>query len=439
MVSKKLRLPFIIVLTAIVSLAGGYFVSQHQQQIPVLNRFQQQIPKAENKYLAFLQEVRQTIRDNYWQELNDHQFLELHVKALEKVTAQPYGTQLQSFADFDQEFAQVLERLDSSQQKQEMTAQLADVVLANLKPFGRSRLYSQQKKQNLANRVNNIDPEADHYQALQVEEDADQEEINQAYQQQKQELENKDTPEAKEQLAQVEAAHQTLSDKTNRARYDESGVNPTMEWRLVNPTAFYLKIKKFSPTTVQELVEVTEKVDGRSSKLNTLILDLRGNVGGAIDGLPYFLGPFIGNNQYAYQFIQQGKTTDYKTKTGWLPTLVRYKKVIVLIDDQTQSSAEVMASVLKKYNVGVLVGTTTKGWGTIERIFPLANQLSDQEEYSLFLVHHLTLRADGQPIEGNGVSPDIDINQSDWENQLSQYYSDPDVISAVKKQFTSPE
>ncbi len=437
MVTKKLRLPFIIILTAIVSLLGGYVISQHQEKIPVLNRLQQQSSSTENKYLAFLREVREVINDNYWQELNDNQFLDLHVKALEKVTAQPYGNQLQSFTDFDQEFIQVLERIGDPTQKQQLTTQLADVVLANLKPFSRSRLYSQQKKQELANRVNNIDPKVDHYQALEVTTDASQEEINQAYQQQKQELEQQNTPEAKEQLTQVEAAHQTLNDETNRARYDESGVNPTMEWRLLNPKVFYLKIKKFSPTTVQELAEVAQKVDDRGPELNTLILDLRGNVGGAIDGLPYFLGPFIGNNQYAYQFIQQGETTDYKTKTGWLPSLVRYKKVVILIDEQTQSSAEVMASVLKKYNVGVLVGTTTKGWGTIERVFPLDNQLSDQEEYSLFLVHHLTLRADGQPIEGNGISPDININQPDWEKHLNHYYFDPDVITTVEGQFTS--
>jgi len=108
---------------------------------------------------------------------------------------------------------------------------------------------------------------------------------------------------------------------------------------------------------------------------------------------------------------------------------------VVLINDQTQSSAEVMAAVLKKYHVGVLVGTTTKGWGTVERVFELKHQLSDQQTYSVFLVHHLTLREDGQPIEGQGVNPDVDIRQSNWRQQLNAYFNSPELLTAVNNLF----
>jgi len=51
---------------------------------------------------------------------------------------------------------------------------------------------------------------------------------------------------------------------------------------------------------------VTKKVD-QGEALDSLILDLRGNIGGSVDVLPYLLGPFIGQNNYAYQFLHQGK------------------------------------------------------------------------------------------------------------------------------------
>ena len=124
---------------------------------------------------------------------------------------------------------------------------------------------------------------------------------------------------------------------------------------------------------------------------------------------------------------------DYKTKTSWLPSLIRYKKMIVLINDQTQSSAEVMASVLKKYNVGVLVGTPTKGWGTVEKVFPLENQLNDGKKYSIFLVHSLTLREDGQPIQDNKVQPLVDISDSNWDQQLLKYFDSPSLINKIKE------
>jgi C-terminal processing protease CtpA/Prc len=92
-----------------------------------------------------------------------------------------------------------------------------------------------------------------------------------------------------------------------------------------------------------------------------------------------------------------------------------------------------MASVLKKYNVGVLVGTPTKGWGTVEKVFDIDHQIANNEEYSMFLVHSVTLRADGQPIQGRGVEPHININDSNWQDQLYEYLPSQDIVSIVEE------
>jgi len=185
------------------------------------------------------------------------------------------------------------------------------------------------------------------------------------------------------------------------------------------------------------LQEETQKYINKPG-LDALILDLRSNIGGSIDLLPYLLGPFIGNEQYAYEFLHQNEKTPYKTKIGWLPSLIQYKKVVILIDSQTQSSAEVMAAVLKKYNVGITVGATTKGWGTIEAVFDIEQQLDQNEKYSVFLVHSLTLRDDNQPIEGNGVEPMIFIDDPNWEKQLYAYFHYEELIEAVKEIWNKP-
>lgn len=129
-------------------------------------------------------------------------------------------------------------------------------------------------------------------------------------------------------------------------------------------------VANIDPATEPPFLPVTN-----TPRLNTLILDLRDNIGGAIDGLPYFLGPFIREDQYAYQLLQQGQKEDFKTQTGWLLGLVKFK--------------------------------------------------------SVFLVHHLTLREDGQPIEGQGVNPDVNIQDSNWQQQLFAYFSDPSLIVSL--------
>lgn len=426
--NNKFKTLAIIFVIFVVGLVAGLGFSKYKPEF-----FFKQNNQSSNIHLAFVQEVREIILENYWDTLSQEIFVQLHVKAIEQLIAQPLGDRIKNYQDLDQEIEKILSQYPDESAKEEFVVQLADLVLANLEPFGRSRLYSKQLKQELVEKVSNIDPNADHYQSLGIEPNASKEDLEQAYQQQKTELEQQTDAESQQKLAQLEAAHQTLSEPATRAHYDEAGVNPTMQWQLLSPEIFYLKIKQFSPTTVEELHEVTQKVDDRDDQLASLILDLRGNIGGALDGLPYFLGPFIGNNQYTYQLIQQGKTTDFKTRTGWLPGLVRYKKMVILIDQEVQSSAEILADVLQRYNVGVLVGSTTKGWGTVERVFPISNQLNQDEEYSLFLVHHLTLRSDGTSIEGNGIIPDVIVTHSNWQVQLLKYFSDQSLVEAVEK------
>lgn len=424
--------PMIIIVTLLIAGAGvaGFFAGQNK-----INFYSQQEIK-QDKQIAFLQEIFQTIQKNYWKTISDKELSQIFILASEKLSGQSLGGDIKNSEELFKQLEKLLAQYQEEDKKIEFAATVADAVLANLQPASRSRLYSQKQEQELANTVKNIQPDINQYEVLGVEKNVDQEQIKASYQNKKltldQELAKNDNLETRQAIANLEQAHNALKDIESRKLYDAAGVEPTMEYRLLTDKIFYLHIKKFSPTTVEELSRVTKKVD-QGNKLNTLILDLRDNVGGAIDGLPYFLGPFIGPNQYAYQFFQQDEVKDFKTKTGWLSEMIRYKKIVVLINENTQSSAEVMASVLKKYNAGVLLGSTTKGWGTVERIFTLDNQMTDEKTFSVFLVHHLTLREDGESIEGNGVIPDININDSTWQAQLKNYYNDDSLINEIKK------
>lgn len=422
---KKFWFPILITLTLLTAGAGGWLARERF--------FPRKIEPPKDKYLAFLTEEYDLIKDNYWDKITDEKLTNLYVLGAEKLLTQPQANPPKDKAGLEKMLSRILKEIKDENKKKDFTVQLADIVLANLQPFGRSRLYSQKEETALKNNVENKNPEVNQYQVLDVPQNASLAQIKQSYEKKTKELQKESTPEAKQKLAQVQKAYQVLADTDARKIYDESGVEPTMEYKLLTPSIFYLHLTKFSPTTMEELVRVTAKMDNKPDSLNTLILDLRDNIGGAIDGLPYFLGPFIGNDQYAYQFFHQGQKEDYKTKVGWLPSLVRYKKVIILVNENTQSSAEVMAATLKKYNVGVLVGTPTRGWGTVERVFELKQQIDPAEKYSAFLVHRLTLREDGQPIEGRGVEPVINIKDPNWEKQLYAYFGNQEIINEVKK------
>ena len=107
--------------------------------------------------------------------------------------------------------------------------------------------------------------------------------------------------------------------------------------------------------------------------------------------------------------------------------------MVVLIDNQTQSSAEVMAGALKKSKLAFVVGSPSRGWGSVERVFDLQNQIDSGQHYSVFLVHTLTLDDKNQPIEGRGIQPDVNISAANWPNNLENISNSPSLVTAIKK------
>lgn len=370
------------------------------------------INESKDKYQSFVAEVYETIQGNYWEKISDNDLSSLFLLATNKVLSKNLILKTPDKNG-------VLMLINDVENKDNLPL-IVDMVMANLKPFSRSRLYSQKEEKSLVNTVNNVNPESNYFSKLGLDKSATTEEIVKKYE------ESTKTPE-------IEHAFKVLKNADSREIYAISGVEPTIEYKLLTPSIYYVHMTKFSPTSLEEFVRVMNKVKDKDENLDTLIFDLSGNIGGAIDQLPYFLGPFIGYDNYAYQFYQQGKKDDFKTATGWLDSMVRYKKVVVLIDENTQSTAEVTAAVLKKYNVGVLVGNTTKGWGTIEKVFPINNQIKTDEKFSLFLVHHVTIADDGQSIEGRGIVPHISIKNPKWKNELLSRFGNQEIVNEVGK------
>jgi hypothetical protein len=391
---------------------------------PSLN---QVVEEEKNPYTSFAAEAYHTIQDNYWSEISDEQLSNLFKLAVDKVSEGEHDFQLteKSLSGVEELIRMNIVVMSNQDEPVRFVASVVDVVLANLEPFGRSRLFTEKQEQDLRNTVDNINPDKDLYATLDVSRNATVGEIEKAY-------EEKIKTATEEEKQELDHAKEVLADQTTKERYDSTGAEPTTSARLISPEVAYIKIDRFSPVTFDEFQDDARELD-QGEELDSLIIDLRDNIGGAIDLLPYFLGPFIGPDQYAYEFFHQGEKIPFKTKVGWLNSLVRYKKVVVLVNENTQSSAEVMASTLKKYNVGVVIGTKTRGHGTIERIIPMETQLSETEKFSIFLVENLTVGDYGQPIEDKGVQPAIDIQSEDWKAQLNSYFNFQPLVEAVEE------
>lgn len=369
-----------------------------------------------NTSKAFVSEIYDKVKENYWDNISDAQLLDLFKLSIEK-----NGGAAQ-VAKFDNKNA----LLDAVSKNKDINyPAVAQAVLTSLNPPGRSGLYTQKQEEALKNTVSNINPEKDLYKDLGLSKGASETAVIAAFNK----LSEGASP---EKLKQLTYAKDTLTKKETKARYDQNKVEPTIFAKIAGPGILYVQFKKFSPTSLDEFQKAFEDYKNDTS-LNALIFDLRGNVGGAIDATAYFLGFFLGKGQYAFDFYHKGEYLPFKTQIDKMPSVTRFKQVVVLIDQNSQSSSEMMAASLKKYHQGVLLGMPTKGWGTVERVFPLDNQISKTEKYSVFLVHSITLRDDNLPIEGRGVDPDISIKDPTWPSQLLQYFNNQSLVNTVKE------
>lgn len=401
----------ILVVTAII--AYLYFINSSRPQLQEKNT-----PK------AFISEVYDKILENYWEKIPDKDLLALFKLSIEKNGGQAVSSNFENKEQLLKNISDQTQKMDE-EQKTKFLSQVAGSVLATLAPAGRSGLYTQKQEVALKNTVENVNPEKDLYKDLGVQKGASEEAVQKAF-------DEKSKKASEQELKQLSYAKEVLTEKDTKARYDQKGVEPTIFTRIYPPNTLYLQFKKFSPTALEEFQKAFDDHKD-NNQLNSLILDLRGNVGGAIDSTAYFLGYFLGKNQSAFEFYKKGEYLPFRTPTDKLTSLEKYKQIVVLTDQNTQSSAEMLAASLKKYHLGVVVGSTTKGWGTVERVFPLENQITPAEKYSIFLVHSITLRDDNQPIEGRGVAPNIDIKNANWENELFNYYRNPGLTLAVKQ------
>lgn len=432
-------------------------------------------PQKDEKYLLFLGEVYDKILENYWETISEEQLAQMYRQTIERLIGTPQkldangstpepntGSQtktnpvtgfapslnLQGSSVEDLKIMagdkgkgnfkkalyvmleKVLRNLDKDK-RQEFSVKLAANILSSLSPPGRSGLFTQKQEQQLKNTVENINPDKDLYADLGLEKGASKEEVETSYQQKSEQLSKEDSEEAKAELEKITYAREVLTEEEKKQNYDTKGVEPTVSEQFLGQDIAYIKFDKFSPTTYDEFVKTITSFDNPEGP-SALIFDLRGNIGGAIDALPFFLGNFLGDKQYIYDFLQRGEYQPYRSIGNKLPGINRLKQVVILVDENTQSSAELMAASLKRYRFGVLVGTPTKGWGTVEKVFQLENQIDEGEKYSIFLVHSITLRDDNQPIEGRGVEPDINIKDPNWEEKLTNHFRYPELTSSLK-------
>ena len=139
----------------------------------------------------------------------------------------------------------------------------------------------------------------------------------------------------------------------------------------IDPSTVYVKISRFSLKTYKEFRASLEKLAPEGADLN-LIIDLRDNNGGYLQQATNILNQII-NERDKLLVYTQGRTvkrTDYET-TG--PVYYDFKKVCVLINENSASASEILAGVVQDYDRGTIIGRRSFGKGLVQEQYGLSD------------------------------------------------------------------
>jgi carboxyl-terminal processing protease len=183
----------------------------------------------------------------------------------------------------------------------------------------------------------------------------------------------------------------------------------------------YLRLGSFTPSTPRELDEAIHSL--RASGVRSVIIDLRGNMGGS----------FLSSVETARRLLPAGlivTTQGQITEVNNIPFTSESGMsahdipLVVLIDTETASAAEVLAAALKDNNRATLIGMPTFGKGTIQypiRLIALDELDSSGKPQSarsgaVRLTIAKLIAPRGGAINGIGITPHI--MEADPGNQL---------------------
>lgn len=129
-----------------------------------------------------------------------------------------------------------------------------------------------------------------------------------------------------------------------------------------------MTIVRFDQNTVQLARQVAESF--KSENVKGVVLDLRGNPGGYLTGARDIAGLWL--NRQTVVIEKEGDRVVETLRSG-SNTLLEGLPTVVLINGGSASASEIVAGALQDHGVAQLLGETTYGKGSVQRLVPLAN------------------------------------------------------------------
>lgn len=167
----------------------------------------------------------------------------------------------------------------------------------------------------------------------------------------------------------------------------------------------------------------------KAVQVDGIIIDLRNNGGGSLSDVVDIAGMFIDRGPVVQVKSKDAPSQSLNDRSGG--TLYD-GPMAILVNQGSASASEILAAAMQDYKRAIILGTTTFGKGTVQRVFPLEDFYQGDPSLLPFGSIKLTLqkfyRINGGSTQLKGVTPDIvlpdvyellDVGERKDENSLA--------------------
>jgi len=159
------------------------------------------------------------------------------------------------------------------------------------------------------------------------------------------------------------------------------------------------------------------------SSADGIVLDLRDNPGGLLSNALEIADMLLESGAIVSTISRHGRHTDLASGDP-----VTHQPIVVLVDDESASASEILASALQDNGRGVLVGTRTYGKGLVQEI----NRLPGGAAVHITVSRYLT--PGGSDINKIGVAPDISVKDREEQMTVAKAYLKEKIASLKPEQ-----
>lgn len=179
---------------------------------------------------------------------------------------------------------------------------------------------------------------------------------------------------------------------------------PTVKTEQVDDT-FIIALYSFNAVAEKQMRDALQEY--LDSNAEALVLDLRGNPGGYLQGAVNIASYFLpaGKVVVREEFGDTEKNDVFRSR-GRQIQLFTPENLVVMVDNGSASASEILAGALKDHGVATVIGVQTFGKGSVQELV----KLDDGASLKVTVARWLT--PNGTSISDGGLSPDIVINRT---------------------------